>query len=285
MPDDKVDSLGKFVERVAAFRKFWDIPEDKELWFRGERRKHETILRPELYRPPKGRGMKPVPELLKIENGLYEDFQRCALQLCNEKPAEDDWDWDSYFLMQHHNAPTRLLDWSDGALMALHFAVRGKAKDDLDDPVVYLMEPYRLLDKLKALPETEITKNQWKAYVEKHPSYELSVDDWEDSYLPVEEEDLAEMNTPRLPLLMEFPHITRRVAAQRSRFMVFGTDPAWLAEEFGKPDSPIQAITIDGSFSRKIRVELRDSGVTESVIFPDLDGLGREMKQRWEDLK
>src|SRR5260370_28632660 len=120
--------------------------------------------------------MKAVPELLKIENGLYEDFQRCALQLCNEKPAEDDWDWDSYFLMQHHNAPTRLLDWSDGALMALHFAVRDKTDDDLEDPLVYILEPYRLLDKLKALPDTEVANQQWKAYVEKNPLEGFSVD-------------------------------------------------------------------------------------------------------------
>jgi len=32
-----------------------------------------------------------------------------------------------------------------------------------------------------------------------------------------------------------------------------------------------------------IRYELRDAGVTESVIFPDLDGLGREIQQRWAD--
>ena len=284
MPDEKVATLGKFVERVGEFRRSWGL-EDKELWFRGERRKHSTILRPQLYRPPKDRSMKPVPELLGIENKLYDDFQRCAVQLCNEKTPEEDWDWDSYFLMQHHNAPTRLLDWSDGALMALHFAVRDKAKDDFDDPVVYVMEPYRLLDKLKALPETENTKTQWKAYVEKHPEYELAADEWETAYLPADEDDLAEMSVPGPPLLLEFPHITRRVAAQRSRFMVFGTNPAWLAEEFEKPDSTIQAITIDGASSPNIRVELRDSGVTESVIFPDLDGLGREMKQRWEDLK
>jgi len=35
----------------------------------------------------------------------------------------------------------------------------------------------------------------------------------------------------------------------------------------------------------KMRIELRECGVTESVIFPDLDGLGREMKQVWEDRK
>jgi hypothetical protein len=30
-----------------------------------------------------------------------------------------------------------------------------------------------------------------------------------------------------------------------------------------------------------MRIELRDCGVTESVIFPDLDGLGRKIKQIW----
>jgi hypothetical protein len=42
-------------------------------------------------------------------------------------------------------------------------------------------------------------------------------------------------------------------------------------------------VTVDADSISKIRMELRDSGVTESVIFPDLDGLGREIKQRWED--
>ena len=285
MAADKIDSLGKFMDAVGEMRRFWDLPEDKELWFRGERRRYPSILRPQLYRPPEDRSMKPVPDLLQIESTLYEDFRRCAVQLCNERMSGNEWCWDAYFLMQHHNAPTRLLDWSDGALMALHFAVREKTKDDNSDALVYVMESYRLMDRLEALPDREIAKNQWKDYVAKNPSDELSEGDWDDAYLPSDADELAERPLPGPPLLLDLSHITRRIAAQRSRYVVFGTDTDWLAAEFAKPESSIRAITVDGAACRQIRLQLRDSGITESVIYPDLDGLGREMGQRWTDLK
>jgi len=51
---------------------------------------------------------------------------------------ENKWEW--YFLMQHYGAPTRLLDWSDGALVlvALYFALAVaviKIVDTLPDTV------------------------------------------------------------------------------------------------------------------------------------------------------
>ena len=35
------------------------------------------------------------------------------------------WEW--YFFMQHYGAPTRLLDWSDGDCLSLHFALAHSA--------------------------------------------------------------------------------------------------------------------------------------------------------------
>lgn len=58
--------------------------------------------------------------------------------------------------------------------------------------------------------------------------------------------------------------------------MIFGTDPKWLSRLLQRDDSRIAKITIDASAIRAVRHELRDAGITESVIFPDLDGLGGE---------
>ena len=51
MPDDAVASLSEFIERVHKIRELWNASKDKELWFRGERKKHERKLRPKIYRP------------------------------------------------------------------------------------------------------------------------------------------------------------------------------------------------------------------------------------------
>lgn len=116
----------EFIDCVRKLRAHSGVHESKELWFRGESRNHETCLRPQMYRPRKDGSMKPVREVLEIENQLYEEFRRCGVQLCGHSMNEDDPEWDWYFLMQRHGAPTRLLDWSDGALMALHFALQGR---------------------------------------------------------------------------------------------------------------------------------------------------------------
>jgi len=279
VPQNKAGSLGEFIEQVAQIRADWSMPEHKELWFRGEKRNYgDTRLRPALYRPPKARSLKSVTDLLDIEKRLFVTFQRCSTQLA-DYIIEDD--FEAYLLMQHHEAPTRLLDWSDGSLMALHFALRDK-QDDKSDSLVYVLEPYRLVDELEALSDFATAEQKWKAYIAAHPDEEQPVDDVSLSYLPDPDDDRG-LELPRIPLVLTFPHITRRVAAQRSQFIVFGVDPSWLSDEVDKPDSCIRVITIDGENTRTIRTELRECGITESVIFPDLDGLGRELRQLWED--
>ena len=224
-----VQSLSGFMDRVQELRDSWPRPEHKELWFRGESygyQKLGTFLHPVLYRPKKDTALKPIDDLLTKEAELYDDFMRCAVQISDGKAEGEDWDWDAYFLMRHHSAPTRLLDWSDGALIALHFAVQRREDYDEDAAVVYVLEPDLLKAQLEALTGTADNKAAWKKYVANHPTWGFEEDDEERSYLPADnKEDLKELPLPLAPMVLDFPHITRRVAAQRSRFVVLGVRP------------------------------------------------------------
>ena len=216
-----------------------------------------------------------------MESDLYEEFDRCATQLSDSKLGDDE--WDSYFLMQHHGVPTRLLDWSDGALIALHFAVRKKSDPYKSGSVVHVLDPWLLVELLEKHPDRREAEGRWKKYNKRHPA-DTYEDDWDRLYLPMDEEDASDslLATPKTPLLWDSPHLSRRVAAQRSRFMIFGTDPLWLSKIAQRGNSRLLAVQIPTASVAGIKRDLKDAGITESVVFPDLDGLGRELQQVWE---
>jgi FRG domain len=277
----RAQSVEELLSIVRSLRKRWTVPRHHELWFRAEDAKHrKTKLRPMLFRPRKSGKMKSVKALLELEHHLFEEFRRCATQLSDVKlrdDGDDDWPW--YFLMQHHGAPTRLLDWSDGALVALHFAIREKTAPIETGAVIYVLDPHWLVDYLESLPDYDQLQKDWNEYRQENPeeSRDDSPDDWDETYLPGYAKPLAQV-----PLLWDSPHVTRRIAAQRSRFMIFGQKYKWLAELSGKKGAHLHEIMISASAINGMKLDLRDAGMTESVIFPDLDGLGRETRQVFE---
>lgn len=202
IPDAKISTLGDFLNRVRDVREnLCRVSDEKELWFRGESEDHgNTLLRPELYRPRKPSALRHIDDLLDIESALYEEFRRCADQFRSEALDRKYWEWDSYFLLQHHGGATRLLDWSDGALMALHFAVRNPHDDaKRTDAFVYILEPDRLNQRLKALyADVGIEKN-WRTYVSEHPDEEFNEGDWEDAYLPSDRQERTAFPIPQFP--------------------------------------------------------------------------------------
>jgi hypothetical protein len=67
--------------------------------------------------------------------------------------------------------------------------------------------------------------------------------------------------------------------------MVYGDGKDWLTNWAEGKDAPIWRITIPKKSVPAVKIQLRDAGVTESVIFPDLDCLGRELDQFWDSLR
>jgi hypothetical protein len=277
----KVTSLEQYVREVAKIREEWLSDPADELWFRGEDEKHsKTTLLPELYRSE-----KTLPEVLKMEGRLFDEFKRCGVQY-SEFNLDDEWNW--YFVMQHHGGPTRLLDWSDGSLMAAHFGIRSKTRDEdlKTGSVVYVLDPHWLVKYLDDLPAVKEHRAAWEKRAQNKAIPEDDRDiEYENTWLPGDEEDFEEDPLPSHLFLLDTEQITRRVAAQRSRFMVFGGDPAYLGKLAAMKGSRIRKITIPGGCIRKMQTDIRDCGVTESVIFPDLDGMGREIKQLWQRFK
>jgi len=289
-----VKDLATFMSTVGELRSAWsnvDPPfeQHEELWFRGEERWNDkTRLCPKIYRPLKTKettyDLLPMDKILDIDEDIHREFMRLGATLSDWKSNEWEEAWYWYYVMQHYDAPTRLLDWTDGALIALHFALKGDGDEDV--PHVYVLNSYLLDHELEVDPPDDVrkAKDQWKAYLQKNPYPGQLPEDWERVYLPINAKERRddELDLPTTPLLDDTDHIVRRIAAQRSRFILFGSDPYWLQNRQGEPNSPVCQITIDPSKRKEMRIALRDAGITESVIFPDLAGLGREMTQAWE---
>lgn len=104
-------------------------------WFRGE--SDNSTNNPE-YRGPL------CPEIAAYdhnhENHILQSFRRQAGGLANVPSKE----YVDYWLMlaQHYCVPTRLLDWTEGALHALYFAINRADEDD--KPRVYMLNPRKL---------------------------------------------------------------------------------------------------------------------------------------------
>ena len=103
-----------------------------KLWFRG----HSAVdyaLQPTVYRHP---------YTWKKEQPLLHQFKARAARFI-DNPPNTDIEW--LFIMQHHATPTRLLDWSENALVALAFATQYRSnRHKGKDATVWCLNPIKL---------------------------------------------------------------------------------------------------------------------------------------------
>lgn len=103
----------RLVESVAdyatAIKELGAAGLDRPFWFRGHRnsayRLSSSAIRDSSFRVQEGTMLK--------------RFMQDAQNFLVDAPTNE-WEW--LFLAQHHGVPTRLLDWSENALVALYFA-------------------------------------------------------------------------------------------------------------------------------------------------------------------
>jgi len=265
-----------FLKIVAGLRPRWlnlGLPaqsvkkrpfgEEKELWFRGQSDFGLGLI-PKIWRPEYERANEAEMRL---------EFMSVGFPLTNSTDSGNDWYW--YFLMQHYGCPTRLLDWTTSPLVALYFAVRHPKEQNA---AVWVIDPWRWnRAHVKDLYGPAIPG--WK---EAKP-YLLKLEDAFDS-------DLDENQTgKKWPMAIEPPHIDRRIAAQGSKFLMFGKERDMLdspainnkRKEKGK-HAIVDRIIIPRNKAESILSELNTLGVNQRSLFPDLEGLGQYISWEWK---
>lgn len=153
-----------------------------------------------------------------------------------------------------------------------------KSADCRGDAAVYVLDPWWLNRKAfnrKKKGKKKAGETEWEG---------VALPDWEPAkpYLPEELE--SESLTSEIPLAIDPTHLSGRIAAQRSRFTIFGRAPDGLVSIAGRRGSRLRRIGVIGRGIDRVRRELKICGISESTTFPDLEGLGQELERYWGEL-
>jgi hypothetical protein len=180
--------------------------------------------------------------------------------------------WDAYFLMQHYGAPTRLLDWTESVLVAAYFAISADLRPFDNDAAIWMLDPYDL----------NLRNPDFKKELVFSPGFAGNNDRERkkiDKWLPLARAARVR-SIPRLPLAVYPAYFARRIESQRSSFTIHGSDAEGLAKSW-RAGGPLLRIVIPGQKANGFRETLRDMGIDTASVFPDMQGLGRLLAEKW----
>jgi hypothetical protein len=238
-PIATISSLSQYAQVIDQLTRDWSDPKhgDITLWCRGQSDAGWHLV------PGEYRG----PAIDAAE--IFSEFELKARPLLREAPRND-WEW--YFLMQHHGLRTRLLDWTTGALLALYFALRDGPGEQ--DAAVWALDAW-------ALNKAALGKAALLTCTERET----------EGYAPRQR---GRRKLPDHPIAVVPPYNSARITVQRGAFTIHGADQKGL-DEF--PLKRLVQIRVAKDSAVLLKRELRLAGIGEFTVFPDLDGLAREL--------
>jgi len=246
------------VEVITSLKEFIRHIEDSlELslgprWFRGAGDYSHTLT-PSLFRHPDviSGTLNPI----ELEGRVIARFKQTSPPFLNAPPVTP-LDW--MFMAQHFGVPTRLLDWSENPFIALYFALSTSKGSNM--PCVWLLDP--LLWTKKSLSNDNLPR----------------IPDPADTATVRFIESLTDDLAPRTdPIAIYSNHTNPRIVAQRGTFSMFGRGLTAMEKTPYAKDC-LTCLLISDSAKQDLFKKLLSIGYTHSVIYPDLSGLGSELK-------
>jgi len=295
--DLEANSVTQFLETLnQVTSKSKRKTEKKLIWFRGESSIWRTPLVPNSYRVLADTFNDFLDDLFNsqtlkdLEGNINAEFYRKSFPQIVKKGI-DNTPWNRYFLMQHYKVKTRLLDWTENALVALFFAVNDKSTIK-DDAKIWILEPFDLNNytvntitgSKKSFPiipygydndiPQDLITDEGKVRLEELTRRYLRMDfDHKESHV---------INKIYHPLAMYPLYLDERMSAQKTCFTIFGNKINGLLS-IQNHDDFLFSIKINGSNKLSILEELKLLGIDYETIYPDLDGLGISINNKFHN--
>lgn len=248
-------SLSNLLDVIEKFQSTSDAS-----WYRGCRNGGHA-LRPSIMRHGTA---KPFKEINELEKQITSRFVQRSLPFVS-RPFMDD--WDKLFFMQHYGVPTRLLDWTENPFVAIYFAMSPLKISPDKDAALWLCDPVK-----------------WNSYVMSSYSGKKGILDQSSRFLSQYLPEAVVDDVPNDPIMMYGTYNSPRIVAQRGGFALFGNLPGPMEKihkDGGFAPECLQKVTIRKEYVPDIRASLLRKGFTESVVFPDLDGLSKEIRREF----
>jgi hypothetical protein len=184
------------------------------------------------------------------EGSLYFDFITQAGALLPENSSS----WSNVFIMQHYGLPTRLLDWTETFSVALYFAIKNADKD----AAIWILDPFELnritINRPQIIHPTDLGHDYYSYFIE--PTAKL------------------EGNVVAISPLRHNP----RVFHQRAGFTLHDDIETPLEDLH---PSIVTKITLSKEAFSEAGTFLDLAGISEFTLFPDFDGLGRQLRKKY----
>jgi len=168
--------------------------------------------------------------------------------------------WELLSIMQHFGIPTRLLDWSECLSIALFFAI----SESHEDPAIWIINPFKLNSANKASGRPRILT--------------IGLDDfpdYESCFVRLKNKDVWQYHNP---VFVQIPWSEERMRNQKGFFTVHTTEEPMEAS----CKNYVRCVPIKKDAIQGVKRFLEYAGINEDVLFPDIEGFGRFLRDRYK---
>lgn len=226
--------------------------------------------------------------LLLNLSGMLDEFKQRAIPYLETYPKSD-FEW--MFLAQHYGLPTRLLDWTINPLVAMFFAINEINVNQIDLSYLSSADKYssEYLDKEHREDcidknDIEMLNDSAAVFIINPYKINKSLGNGERIINIIDDEKYAEYINPQdiscyEPLCITSKSIDKRIIAQSGNFTIHGSN-LYPLDYYTVTRPLIHKIIIPYETVNEIKSELEILGINESFVYPGLDSLAKEIKNK-----